>query len=81
MIKTTTYTFKELTLNKEILIVYIDKFWSEVFIENKENHLFLLCKIKFEETEQGYRTLGHLVKINYEDKDLFIDYLPHFLIL
>ena len=48
---------------------------SEVFIENKENHLFLLCKIKFEETEQGYRTLGHLVKINYEDKELFIDYL------
>ena len=75
MIKVKTYTFKELTLNNEILIYYIEKFWSEVFTENKENHLFLLCKIKFEETEQGYRTLGHLVKINFEDKDLFIDYL------
>jgi hypothetical protein len=25
--------------------------------------------------QEGYRTLGHLVKVNYEDKDLFIEYL------
>jgi hypothetical protein len=75
MINVKTYTFKELTLNNEILSIYIEKFWSEVFEINKENHFYLLCKIKFEEIEDGYRTLGHLVKINYEDKDLFIDYL------
>jgi hypothetical protein len=75
MINLKTYPLKDLTLSNEILSIYIDKFWSEVFEENKENHLFLLCKIRFSDTDQGNRTLGHLVKINYEDKELFLDYL------
>lgn len=75
MIQLKTYPLKDISLSNEILSIYIDKFWSEVFIENKENLLFLLCKVRFSETDQGNRTLGHLVKINYEDKSLFINYL------
>jgi len=47
----------------------------ELFLENKENHLFLLCKVQFMDSDQRYRTLGHLVKVNYEDKELFLEYL------
>jgi hypothetical protein len=75
MVNLKTYPLKDLTLSNEILSIYIDKFWSDVFEENKENHLYLLCKVKFADTEQGYRTLGHLVKINYEDKLSFLEYL------
>lgn len=75
MINLKTYTLNNVILSNEILSIYIDKLWSEVFEENKENHLFLLCKANFTDTDQGYRTLGHLVKVNYEDKLLFIEYL------
>jgi hypothetical protein len=75
MVNLRTYPLKDLTLSTEILSIYIDKFWSDVFEENKENHLYLLCKVKFADTDQGYRTLGHLVKVNHEDKLSFIDYL------
>jgi hypothetical protein len=75
MINLKTYPLKDITLSNDVLSINIDKFWSEVFEENKENHLFLLCKIRFSETDQGNRTLGHLVKINYEDKELFKDYI------
>lgn len=57
---------------------------NNIFInENSKNHLYLLCKVKFSKQYTqaesiplgGYRTLGHLVKVNYQDKDLFIDFL------
>jgi len=75
MVNLKTYLLKDITLSQEVLSLNVDKFWSEVFNENKENHLFLLCKIRFSNIDQGDRTLGHLVKINYEDKLLFIEYL------
>lgn len=55
-----------------MLTIYIEQFWQEVF-GNKEDHLLLLCRVKFNELE--YRTLGHLIKVNYEDKELFTNYL------
>lgn len=76
MINLKTFKLDEvITLSTETLSIYIDKFWSEVFDENKDNHLFLLCKVQFSDSDQGYRTLGQLVKINYEDKKLFLEYL------
>lgn len=75
MINIKTYLLKDKILSNEILSLYIDNFWSDIFESNKENHLFLLCKIQFSNTDDSYRTLGHLVKINYEDKTLFLDYL------
>lgn len=35
----------------------------------------LLVKIHFTDPQMGYRTLGHLIKANFDDKDLFINYL------
>jgi len=34
-----------------------------------------MCKVQFSDSELGYRTLGHLRKVNLNDKDLFLDYL------
>ena len=34
-----------------------------------------MCKVEFSEQELGYRTLGHLRLVNFDDKELFIEYL------
>ena len=67
-------------MNSKILENYINKFWEEIFESIKDNsHLMLMCKVQYplrgQDESMGYRTLGHLVKSNYEDKDLFIEYL------
>jgi hypothetical protein len=36
-------------------------------------HLMVLCKVEF--NDSGYKTLGHLRRVNFNDKDLFIEYL------
>lgn len=33
----------------------------------------LLCKVEF--NDSGYKTLGELRRVNFDDKDLFIEYL------
>lgn len=67
---------KELILNAEILTYYIDKFWNDIFTSIKDNkHLMLLCKVEFNNSEMGYRTIGDLRRVNYEDKEQFIEYL------
>src|SRR6266550_1942327 len=76
MIKTQTYSINNLPITNEVLTVYINKFWSEIFENIKDaKHLLLLCKVQFKSEEMGYRTLGHLVQTNYSDKELFIEYL------
>jgi hypothetical protein len=35
----------------------------------------VLVKVQFTKSEMGHRTLGHLRRLNLDDKDLFIDYL------
>ena len=34
-----------------------------------------MCKVEFNESELGYRTLGDLRRVNFNDKELFIEYL------
>jgi hypothetical protein len=34
-----------------------------------------MCKVQFEDDSMAYRTLGHLRKVNFTDKELFIEYL------
>ena len=76
MINVKTYPINNVSLTNEVLKTYINCFWNEVFSEIKTtSYLMLLCKVQFENNDQGYRTLGHLVKANYDDKELFIDYL------
>jgi len=83
MIKTQTYSTNNLILNKDILTVYINNFWLDVFqnlvASGKDRHIMLMCKVDFvgSETGQevGYRSLGRLRSVNFNDKDLFIEYL------
>jgi hypothetical protein len=76
MIKIKTYPINNLPLTNQVLVNYIDNFWSEIFssIRNTK-HLLILCKVQFSETEMGYRTIGHLRKVNFNDKELYLDYL------
>ena len=77
MINIKTYSISNIPLTTEILDKYINSFWTEIFEEIKEeNYLLLMCKVKFTDIDQeNHKTLGHLVQANFEDKDLFIDYL------
>jgi len=77
MIKLNSFSsINNLPLTNEILVYFINKFWDDIFNEIKDTkHLLILCKIKFTNEELGYRTLGHLRQVNYNDKELFIDYL------
>jgi hypothetical protein len=76
MIKLQTYKINNLPLTNELLVIYIKNFWSEIFNSIKDSsHLLILTKVYFCENEEGYRTLGHLRKVNFIDKELFIEYL------
>jgi hypothetical protein len=79
MLKIKKYVIrKELVLNNIILNAYISNFWNDVFaslVKSSEKHLLLLCKVEFSDKSLGYRTLGHLRRVNFSDKELFINYL------
>ena len=75
MVKFITYKIGNIPLSHELLSENITKFWNDIFTKNIDNHLMLMCKIKLIDTDQGYRTLGHLVIANYKDKELYLDYL------
>ena len=63
-------------LTNKVLSVYISKFWNDIYSQIKgENHLWIMCKVNYSESELGYRTLGHLRRVNFTDKELFIEYL------
>lgn len=70
---------KTTTINKNILKYYVKHFWNDVFqpLHNNNNnmHLLLMCKVEFQESTMGYRTLADLRKVNFTDVDYFIDYL------
>jgi hypothetical protein len=80
MIKLQTYSINKLVLTNEVLEAYINNFWNDIFSTvtdggKKEKHFLLMCKVEFNETELGYRTLGDLRRVNFDDKELFIEYL------
>ena len=79
MIKIKTYPINDLFLSKGVLSIFIQKYWNEVYSQilksNDQKHLMILVKVHFSDNEMGYRTLGHLRRVNFNDKDLFIDYL------
>ena len=76
MIKFQTYKINNLVLSNQVLESYITQFWMDIFTPIKDTkHLMIMVKVQFTETELGYRTLGHLRRINFDDKDLFIEYL------
>lgn len=58
--------------DKATSIIQLDK--DKNPIENRI-HLLLLVKVIFEDSSEGYKTLGDMRKVNIGDKDLFINYL------
>src|SRR5258705_2698373 len=81
MIKIKTYSINNSLISNELLSAYIDLFWKEVFEQLTKGpgmqHLMIMCKASFNAhiIETGMRTLGHLRRVNYEDKELFKGYL------
>jgi hypothetical protein len=78
MINLKTYNIKNLTLTTDLLSSYTSNFWNEIFLpihNNKNKHLMLLCKVEYSNKEMGHRTIAHLRRVNFNDKDLFIRYL------
>lgn len=76
MIKLTNYSINNVLLTNKVLSIYINKFWNDVYSQIKgENHLWIMCKVHYSEIELGYRTLGHLRRVNFADKELFLSYL------
>ena len=76
MIQLKTYNITNLTLTNNILGSYINNFWLDIFNNIKnDKHLMLMCKVQFTDETLGYRTLGNLRKVNFTDKELFIEYL------
>jgi hypothetical protein len=85
MIQLKKYSINLHILTNEILVTYINKFWADIFTDIKDNsHLMLMCKVQFtnvpkeeigDAVDSGFRTLGHLTKVNFDEKELFIEYL------
>src|SRR6201992_1337145 len=78
MIKSQTYSLNNLLLTNETLSSYINNFWNDVFsqiIDHNNKHLLLMCKVEFNDSSLGIRSLANLRKVNFSDKDLFVDYL------
>ena len=74
MIKFQTYNLNNLILTNQLLESYINKFWNDVFSPVKDSkHLMIMCKVEFNDC--GYKTLGELRRVNFDDNELFIEYL------
>lgn len=63
------------TINATTLTSSINSFWNDVFTSTiqSNHHLLLLCKVQFINKE--HRTLAEMRKVNYGDKDIFINFL------
>lgn len=76
MIRIKTYSINSLPLTNELLVKFLESFWNEIFSSFKDTkHLLILCKVEFSDKILGYRTIGHLRKVNFNDKELYLDYL------
>jgi hypothetical protein len=78
MIKIKSYNLKNILLTNEILNAYINNFWKDIYtplLKEGEKHLMLMCKVQFTDESMGYRTLGHLRKVNFTELELFLSYL------
>ena len=74
--QTQTYSINNLILNKDILSIYINNFWNDIFNNIKDgNYLMILVKVSFTESTEGIKSLAHLRSVNYEDKEIFINYI------
>jgi hypothetical protein len=67
------------TITNTILSKYINLFWKNIFSKlhstNNNMHLLIMVKIEFKDSSMGHRTLANLRKVNFNDKELFIEFL------
>ena len=63
------------TLTPGKLNLAVAKFWAEVVVtlDVENNHLLVLPKVQFINREQ--RTIAEMRRVNYEDCDLYSEYL------
>jgi hypothetical protein len=72
---------KNIVITNEVLSSYITRFWDEAFTplinKGETYHLMILCKIAYSESIDSftYKTIAPLRRVEYTDKDLFVDYL------
>lgn len=79
-ILTRSYKLSQSTIiTKDIMSGYVNLFWDDVYIplniSNMNSHLLLMCKVEFSDPALGYRTLGDMRKVNFSDKNLYIEFL------
>lgn len=76
MIQIQKYSIDNGILTNKLLITYINQFWLDIFSKVKgDKHLWLMCKVHYSEEELGHKTLGQLRRVNFDDKELFLEYL------
>jgi|ERR1700749_1188094 len=80
MLKSKLYNLQSNTiLTQEVLSAYITNFWNDVFTklhkDSNPKYLMILCKIEFTDLSLGYRTIGYLRKVNFSDKEMYINYI------
>jgi hypothetical protein len=80
MFKIQSYKNNNLLLTNKLLEVYINKFWEDIFskLMSDAKHLMIICKVDSVSVGDeigGYRSLGNLRRVNYSDKELFIEFL------
>ena len=73
-----TYKLTNIQLSEDVIQTYVNQFWNDIFKNiiqhNTEKHLLILCKAHFTDSS-GYKTLGNLRKVNFSDKEAFINFL------
>lgn len=79
MINNYIYNASNLAITKEVATTYINMFWNDTYQgiinSNKESHIMLILKVQFADESMGYKTIGHLRKVNFIDKDRYIKYI------
>jgi len=79
MVQNKSYLLKNnIILTNSILASYVTRFWNEVFTPiiqgGEQYHLMILCKVQYPDNIT-YKTIGPLRRVEFNDKDLFIEYL------
>ena len=76
-----TYTLSASSnISADILRAHIKSFWYDVFTplhaKGADIHLMLMCKIGYDENNNTeYKTIADLRRVNFDDKEVFTQYL------
>jgi len=79
MVQNKNYLLKNnIILTNSILASYVNRFWNDIFeplIQGEQQyHLMILCKVQYPDNTT-YKTIGPLRRVEFKDKELFIEYL------